>query len=385
MRRPSIRSALCRTSVLSAGLLALGAMPTLAGAQQRDSVSAAASPKPGSVLHTVRPGDTLFDIARRYLGNPFRWPELFRANAAQIANANLIFPGQRLFVGADGRPTFTPPDVAEVAEGPVARTVPLGRNPSGQAVSVLENATIDGRALRQTVRPGEANAAPLLVSDRTRQDGGALISRADPSIIAAAHDRDQFQLFDEVNVLLPVGARAEIGQRYGVYRPGVTVRYGKRRMRLVEPTGVVEILALGTGRAARARVASQFQSLERGDLLISLDTGAVVPSTVRPQAEASGPIYDVAYIDDRAVLPTVQKYVVIALPAGAITKPGDEFTLFVPGEPLTEGRKDVAPASDVARVSVVRVTSEAATAVLIGHFEPAIQVGMKARLVARMP
>jgi len=36
----------------------------------------------------------LWDIARRYLGNPLRWPEIYRLNAKLIRNPHWIFPGQ---------------------------------------------------------------------------------------------------------------------------------------------------------------------------------------------------------------------------------------------------------------------------------------------------
>lgn len=386
MRRLPLLNVARRLPTLAVGFTLL-AVPALLHAQQTDSVARAATEaKPGTVLHTVRPGDTLFDIARRYLGNPFRWPELFRANSRLIANADLIYPGQRLYVGADGRPTFTPDgvDASDAPEETTGRAVPLGRNPAGQAVSMLANATISGRTLRPTVRRGEALAAPVLVSARTPQVGGSLVSRADPTIVAGAMSRDQFQLFDEVNVLLPVGMKGEVGQEYSIVRVGPEVRRGNRRTRVVQPTGVVEIVALGTGRAARARVSAQFANLRRGDLLIARDTVAV-PTTVRPQQIGDGPIYEVAWVDGDVVLPTIQKYVVITMPAGAVSKPGDEYELYADGEALTKGRTDIAPASDVARVSVVRVSAEGATAVVIGHAEPAIRVGMRARLVARMP
>ena len=44
--------------------------------------------------HRVVRGDTLWDIARKYLGNPLRWPEIYRLNAAQIRNPHWIYPGQ---------------------------------------------------------------------------------------------------------------------------------------------------------------------------------------------------------------------------------------------------------------------------------------------------
>lgn len=44
--------------------------------------------------YTVRAGDTLWAIAKRYLGDGSRYPEIAAANG--IANPNLIYPGQVL-------------------------------------------------------------------------------------------------------------------------------------------------------------------------------------------------------------------------------------------------------------------------------------------------
>lgn len=367
--------------------LALAGAPGIAGAQRRDSTQ---SNKPGTVLHVVRPGDTLYELARRYLGNGVRWPELFRANTGRITNANLIYPGQKLYVGADGKPTFTPDGTVAAApdsepDAPsVARSMPLGRPMAGQSVSVLENATINGRALRPTVRRGEAAAAPFLVPANARSSGGELVSRSDPSVVASGALRDQFQIFDDVNVLLPVGTKAVVGQHFGVYQLGPEVKQHDRRSRVMQPAGVVEIVALGSGRAARARVTNMYANMRRGDALMPLDT-TTVPSTVRPQDVTNGPVYEVAYVAGGVVLPTIQNFIVIALPKGATSKVGDQFTLFAEGESLTDTRKDIAPPNSVAQVSVVRVTPESATAVVVGHDQPAIHAGMRARLVSRMP
>jgi LysM repeat protein len=374
-----------RLAALALLALALVSVPAVSGAQQREP---AAAPRAGTVLHTVRHGDTLYEIARRYLGSGLRWPELFRANTGRIANANLIYPGQRLYVGADGKPTFNPDAVAVADTEPDApaptRSMPLGRQPSGQSVSVLENATLNGRALRPTVRHGESAAAPFLVPLNARASGGSLVSRADPSEVASGALRDQFQIFDDVNVLVPTGTRPSLGQRFGVYQYGPEVEQNHRRSRVMQPAGVVEITAVGSGRAARARVTNMYANMKRGDALMALDT-TTVPSTVRPQDVTNGPVYEVAYVAGGVVLPTIQNFIVIALPKGASSKVGDLFQLFAEGEALTETKKDIAPPNQVAQVSVVRVTSESATAVVVGHDQPAIHVGMRARLVSRMP
>lgn len=48
-------------------------------------------------LWYVRPGDTLYDIADRFYGDPTRWPDIYDANRDVIGeDPNLIFPGQWL-------------------------------------------------------------------------------------------------------------------------------------------------------------------------------------------------------------------------------------------------------------------------------------------------
>ncbi len=46
--------------------------------------------------YTVREGDSLWNIAKRYLGNGERWPEIYGLNRDKVSNPNVIREGQVL-------------------------------------------------------------------------------------------------------------------------------------------------------------------------------------------------------------------------------------------------------------------------------------------------
>ncbi len=58
--------------------------------------------------YTIQRGDTLWAISRLFLKGPWRWPELWGMNLAEIRNPHLIFPGQTLYLDtSNGRATLS--------------------------------------------------------------------------------------------------------------------------------------------------------------------------------------------------------------------------------------------------------------------------------------
>ena len=79
--------------------------------------------------YVVVRGDTLWDIAGRFLGKPWLWPEIWQANP-QVANPHLIFPGDVLSLAYLDRVAVQP--------GP-REEAPIGAIPLADVESFLKN------------------------------------------------------------------------------------------------------------------------------------------------------------------------------------------------------------------------------------------------------
>lgn len=109
-------------SFLSVACFVTGAALLPSGVQAAPAVPSAALHPDAPAHYTVRPGDTLWDIAAHFLKDPWLWPQLWQENP-QVTDPDLIYPGDRLELIYDqsGQPRLQRQGNAEIRLSPGVR------------------------------------------------------------------------------------------------------------------------------------------------------------------------------------------------------------------------------------------------------------------------
>lgn len=138
--------------------------------------------------YTVKSGDTLWAISSLFLKSPWRWPELWGMNLADIKNPHRIYPGQILFLERkDGMARLrvatlvdSESDVDTVKVSPRTRIVPL----AAKALPTLKASVIEAFLAEPTIMDAETmQNAPRIVS---AQEGRVLLTRGDRAYVRGA-------------------------------------------------------------------------------------------------------------------------------------------------------------------------------------------------------
>lgn len=368
--------------------------PAAAQVAQADSANA---PRADSarITHTVRRGETLWALAQNYLSDPLRWPAIYRLNTSVVANPHWIYPGEILRLPGDGAPVnsagATGADPVDTPDASAAE--PADQDPSGSTSgTTVFGVTAEMRATlrspqprpvedepRPAVRPGEYFAAPWVDRPDGPSGPGRIVAIAEIPGIVEASQPSRLQLGDRAYISLPPALVPAEGDRLLVFATGPELASG----RVVIPTGIVAVERASNGDATTVRVVQQFDEMRLGSGVMPLRRVVMAPEA-RPAPLSLGLQGKILWIPSGAVLPSLQRYVVLSVTSVDGVKPGDQFTVLRP-RVRPEGSDIVLPEEPIALVQIVKVTERAATGIILDQRHPAIREGMLARQTARMP
>ena len=136
--------------------------------------------------YTVKSGDTLWGISGLFLKSPWRWPELWGMNLAEIKNPHLIYPGQQLYLDkSGGRARLRMSQAAAAGDAGIqtVRVSPRTRSQSlaDEVIPTLRSQAIEPFLAEPLVvdETGFANAPRIVAA----QEGRVLLSKGDRAYV----------------------------------------------------------------------------------------------------------------------------------------------------------------------------------------------------------
>jgi nucleoid-associated protein YgaU len=359
--------------------------------------AAAEAQSASSDTHTVRSGDTLWDIARQYMSDPFLWPQIYRLNTAVVEDPHWIYPGEVLVLVARGpvaavpaEDTPLPPAGGQLAAMPVDTaspdSVPAADSDDDSRFSLAINrGQYQADSLRlsteapvpaHSVTAGDFRTAPFLDEDQLGATGRVLGPVMPRQIGGTGAMRQTVLLGGDVVVTAPRGATYQVGDSLAVYG------YDGKRIHpfgeVILPLGVVVVREQATTERYVARVARMFGPIHKGQLLLPLEpfaaieAGGVAGEGVRGQ---------IAGWPDFQRLKSLQDHLFLDRGTQDGVRVGDLYEI---RRPIDDDRGVLVPIT-VARGRVVRVGERTATLKVVQVLAPDIPAGSEAIQIARMP
>jgi hypothetical protein len=353
------------------------------------------------ITHEVVKGETLWELAERYLGNPFRWPLIHDANRAQVPDPDLIEIGQSLIIPGVGGAGAEVRGVAVVREGevpaereevvepaPAVRGQASGARPVERTVfySALTERSESGSTLPRAmagdpgtgvrsggyaVPHGLVYAAEWLEAPGTQTPAvgtvGALLG-----VQISGTSRGSARVGEEVFINPADGTHVEVGDLLQSVRTG----WSDRKLGTVQkPTGVLVVTEVDATEI-KARVSSEYDRIRVGDRARPAPDYRPVPDDFPLPVSSSLSAVILGFSEERRIQGFgARAFLDVGADEGI--EIGDLFRAHV-------GQPGPSFGLERARLQVVRVQGNLTTARVVSITHPGLAIGDRLRLVGKM-
>lgn len=225
----------------------------------------------GPQHYTVKQGDTLWDIAGRFLQHPWQWPEVWKANP-DIENPDLIYPGDELVL-------------IQTADGPAIR---LSRNsgPLKLKPEIRSSAIVQPIPTIPLYKISQFLDESLVLPDSEKDNHQTrVLQSTDEHVVTGAGDK-----------LFVKNLTGTKGEKFGIYRLGAAyVDPDTGSVLGHEALYLAEAVTVESGDPGVAGITKSKREVLPGDLLIPRKDGIVTPTfkPAAPSASVNGKIIKV--------------------------------------------------------------------------------------------
>lgn len=352
--------------------------------------------------HTVQRGDTLWGIARMYLGDPFLWPQIYKLNTDVVENPHWIYPGEVIkLAGTEGQTavptTDTPPPAGQRDTAPAPAPMPAPPPPAPMQQQQQQGGD-DGLELFRRHRVADAQSAfqtyreakfhPLRAGEfysagfLTEGDSlpwGQMLGPVTPEQIESGRTRAAVQIYTVVGLRPPAGASYSKGDTLVVVdRREGPVGYGQ----IIAPTGLIRITGTN-GDQALGEVVAVYGPIRNGQSVMPAEKFSD-PGSAQYQPVASGIEGRVLVPRDHRDLRHPQEILFIDIGREQGVKAGDLFQARRAPGPQD---KTEANATDevMATLQVIHVRGRTATVKVLNVVSPDVPPGTRVVQVAKLP
>ena len=370
------------------------------------TVALAQEPLPQT--HTVRKGDTLWDLAHLYLKDPFLWPGIYRQNTDVVEDPHWIYPGEVLRIAPVDNvaavPTMDTPVPAPVATNDSTTPATVASAPDstdalarGPQQPSLAEQPEDQPLLFSSQKP--RTAAEILktytdqpyrplrrsefyssgfLTENQRLPYGRVLGPVTPQQIKAVNNRANALPFSAITIQAPKGATYEVGDSLLLVQEGHEIEpFGD----VVIPTGLARVLE-AVDEHYIATIVATYGPIRNGQRVLPAES--FTPGVGRRAVPISDGVRG-AMIGGLGRQDLKEPQMVVFINKGredGVT-PGDLFEIRRSPQRLSDGTIRVNEL--MATLQIVHVRDHTATGMLINVISPDIPPGTGVLQVAKLP
>lgn len=310
--------------------------------------------------YTVKPGDTLWDLSSRFLGNPWYWPKVWSYNP-EIENPHWIYPGNQIRfypsgeegpAQVEGEGVKAPQEIADVSEGNLNAPEQFGEDEDPVAIS-------GGQLLGYKSPKKSIMRQDGLVTQRELDDAGVIEN--------AYTTKEMLDNYERVYLKFRNQSAVRIGERYSIFRTIDAVAHpvnGSNYGYLTKITGTLRVIATDKNYVT-GLIDQTFEPIMRGDFVGPL--GNFDKQIIRK--ENTREVKGVILLSLNRNIPALgeQHWAFIDKGSKDGVEEGNTFTVYKRGDPLLTEDVDPAklPAEIAGTLLVVDVKEHASEALIV--------------------